>query len=256
MVQNEGMNRTPYAVLLALVLGLGCGGGKKKANKAKSAVEAKGDLTERILDAIPSAEEGEFPTPESAIEHYVKCLKSGDITSMAKVLAIKEMVTHWDFKNHAINMGAWPSNEGNMEYRHSKLLRGLGLYRLFYDKMVWDITAKIEWGMTVNFRGQTEESDEKVDEEQEFEKIFGPTRNPDLSGLEHEITATELSNDGGSFHLKNMTEMTNLYGGDDWKTPILILKLRVGDVRAQQGFMMFMIKYGSNWKMKGYTEWR
>ena len=48
----------------------------------------------------------------------------------------------------------------------------------------------------------------------------------------------------------------NLYGGDDWKTPILILKLRVGDVRAQQGFMMFMIKYGSNWKMMNYTEWR
>ena len=248
--------RVYLTALLTLLLGMGCGNKEEKTAQAKATGEAKDNLTENILDAIPSAEEGEFPTPESAIEHYVKCLKSGDITSMAKVLAIKEMVTHWDFKNYAINMGAWQSNEGNMEYGHSKLLRGLGLYRLWYDKMVWNLTAKTEWGMSVDFHGQTEESDEKVDEEQEFEKIFGPTRNPDLSGLEHEITAADLSNDGGSFHIKRMTEIMNLYGGDDWKTPILILKLRVGDVRAQQGFMMFMIKYGSNWKMKGYTEWR
>ena len=88
--------RIILAALISLLLGVGCGKDEEKASVAKVSADAKvqGDLTKSMLDAIPCAEDGEFPTPESAIEHYIKCLKSGDVTSMAKVLAIKEMVTH------------------------------------------------------------------------------------------------------------------------------------------------------------------
>ena len=116
--------------------------------------------------------------------------------------------------------------------------------------------TKTEWGETLSFRIKTKGLNGDMEEEQEFENIYGPTRNPDLSSLEYEITALEVSNDSGSFHRKRMTEMMDLYGGDDWKTPILIIKLKIEDEFLQQEFLIDMIKYGSNWKMKGYTEWR
>ena len=109
-------------------------------------------------------------------------------------------------------------NHGNMEYRHSKLLHGLGLYRPFYDKMIWNMTAKTDWGQTVGVHGQKGKLEDEANEEQEFEGIFGPTRNPDLSGLEHEIVALELPN-RDNFHRRNQVKRMKIMVGMTGKRP-------------------------------------
>ena len=208
--------------------------------------EPEGDLTQRILDVIPSAEEGEFPTPESAVEHYVKCLKNGDITSMAKVLMIKEHVTHFDFKKYALELKALQLlPAGNMEYRHSKLISALIEYTKIYDKMVWNMVAGMYWGETVAFnQGEKGPLNEKK-QAQKFEEVFGPTRKPDLSGLEHEISELEGTGDQKKYAREMETKWMKIYGADDAKTLNLIMKFD-GESDA---LMMRLYKYGSNWKI-------
>ena len=209
--------------------------------------EPEGDLTQRILDAIPSAEEGEFPTPESAVEHYVKCLKDGDITSMAKVLMIKEHVTHLDSKKLALEVTTFSGyHGGNREYRHSKLISALILYPRIYDKMVWNMVTGMYWGETVAFNQGEKGPLNEEEQAQKFEEVFGPTRKPDLSGLEHEIGELEAADDEAkNYNRKNEIKWMKIYGADDAKTLNLIMKFD-GESSA---LIMRLFKYGSNWKI-------
>ncbi|MBL68977.1 MAG: hypothetical protein CMO74_11105 [Verrucomicrobiales bacterium] len=223
----------PYFIaLLALVIALGC---QTHQTSKVYPREPEGDLTQRILDVIPSAEEGEFPTPESAVEHYVKCLKNGDITSMAKVLMIKEQVTHFDFKKYASEMLDLQLYDiGNMEYRHSKLIYALIVYKKIYDKVAWNMVAETEFGFSLRARRA-----------QEFEEIFGPTRKPDLSGLEHEIGELEWTDDEKKYNREWEIAWMKVYGADDAKMLNLIMKF---DSESNE-LMVRLFKYGSNWKI-------
>ena len=125
-----------------------------------------------------------------------------------------------------------------MEYRHSKLISALTEYTKIYDKMVWNMVTGNDWGLATG-----------VGRPQEFEEIFGPTRKPDLSGLEYEIGEREGADDEAKNYIREMdTKWMKIYGADDAKTLNLIMKFN-GESDA---LMMRLFKYESNWKINGF----
>ena len=207
------------------------------------------DLTDGILAAIPSADEGEFPTPEAAMAFYVDCLKRSDISSMAKVLAIKERVTHWDFKKHALLFGEISFWNGNEIHRHAKLGQAFrSFFTPFYDWVVIGLTTDLYWDAPIQLDesqgirlGMTAE--EAKDTGKTFEKIIGPTRKPNLAALEHKIAPSILA--GYEAHRQNMENVMKRAGADDWKCLLLGLKL---EDRTTE-FEILLLKFGSNWKI-------
>ncbi len=207
------------------------------------------DLTNGILAAIPSADEGEFPTPEAAMAFYVDCLKRSDVTSMAKVLAIKERVTHWDFKKHALLFGEISFWNGNEIHRHAKLGQAFRrFFTPFYDWVVIGLTTDLYWDAPIQLDesqgirlGMTAE--EAKDTGKTFEKIIGPTRKPNLAALEHKIAPSVLA--GYEAHRQNMEKEMEIAGADDWKCLLLGLKL---EDRTTE-FEIHFLKFGSNWKI-------
>ena len=221
----------------ALVVGCGedSGGDQERDIQEKNAsLDGRGNhLTERILAAIPSAKEGEFSTPESALEFYVRCLKKGDLASMAKVLAIKERVTHWNFKKYAIDVQSVSLRHGGTGYSHAKFLSAFDhLFTDFHDRVIWNLTTDISFDHHI-----------EINDDLSFEKIFGVTRNPDLSSLEHVVSASEIPD--VEAHRRNCLRRIEIHGADDYKWHHLTLK----SFEYETSFEVVLYKFGSNWKL-------